>query len=410
MVNTNKQEKLKKNQETINSSQFLNQNKIEEFEFEKIVENNSANLDKSNNNDEFILIDGSDTSDQKNLKIKKKLKLSKPKKALIAIGSIVVVVVGSAFLINNIIAYYKNQNQGKQENFSPEQIIENNDNEIIYDDNGQIVVDPTTDEEIKLLTNSLNNKILEDANKKLNQSISSIDEIRLITQLPSNDCIGFDETNPENKYDKYMISILFSSNEKSYQLSYFTGNEFLYESDEIDKNILSDFIIYLNSECAIDNCKELYSNSIASSTDFTTSEDEIKNQILTKLGVNGEIGDYYYSYNQIGDLLYNIPIYVKNEDGVKVELYSGLAQNIDNYELDPLETFYKELAQIPLPSLPSGQTSYFEKINLISNKNLDNILNIFNNFNKKNITNNKSQATNNANYKMLSLEDDLILF
>lgn len=314
------------------------------------------------------------------LKSNKKFKLTKPKIALIVIGTIVLAIALS-FLINNLLAYYKNKNQGKQENFSTENIIENNNNDLIIDDAGQIIVDPITDEEILHLIENLNIKILQDANKRVPVKIEDIKNIHLISQLPSNDCIGLDENNPENLYDKYMITLLFSDNKNTYQLSYFTGKKFDFDENSIDKNTLSDFIVYLCKECALDSCQILSSNE--SQLPVESQEQNIQTKILNALGVNGAIGEYYYSYNQIGELQYNIPIYVKSSDEIEVLLYSCLAKYIDNYELDPLQTFYDQLVNNPLPELPAGQESYFEMVNIVKNSNLETLLSIYDEFTEK---------------------------
>ena len=189
------------------------------------------------------------------------------------------------------------------------------------------------------------------------------------------------ENNPENLYDKYMITLLFSDNKNTYQLSYFTGKEFDFDENSIDKNTLSDFIVYLCKECALDSCQILSSNE--SQLPVESQEQNIQTKILNALGVNGAIGEYYYSYNQIGELQYNIPIYVKSSDEIEVLLYSCLAKYIDNYELDPLQTFYDQLVNNPLPELPAGQESYFEMVNIVKNSNLETLLSIYDEFTEK---------------------------
>lgn len=349
-------------------------------------ENSKKKIVTIDNDDEDDIDDESELKDNKRktkgiVKTKNKHKLSKPKKVIKAIGITLVVLgilVGLYIGVNNLLALIKNQHAGTQDNFSNEEIIDNNNNDLVFDDNGQIIIDPITDTEKEILVNSLISKVITDANKRLELPITTIDDIKLISLLPSNDCIGLDPENPSNLYDKYFLTILFSSQGQTYQMSYLTGDEFQMELDDSDKNNFSDFVQFLQSSCAIDNCQVLETNlSSSSSNDVTQS----KADILSSLGVNGFVGDVYYAFTQIGDLCYNIPIYTQNEDGlISVSVYSCLAQYIDNYELDPIETLSKELKGESLPPLPEGQEKYFMKTDVANKSSFDHILNLYNQF------------------------------
>lgn len=341
----------------------------------------SQKIDDDNIDDENELKKEKKRKAKGSVKTKKKCKLSKPKKVLRAIGISFIILgigIGLYFGINNLLAYLKNQNPGTQDNFSNEEIIENNDNDLIFDDNGQIVVDPITDAEKAILVNSLTSKIILDANKRLDSPITSIDDIKLISLMPSNDCVGLDPENPNNEYDKYYLTLLFSSQGKTYQMSYLTGDEFQIATGSSDKNAFSDFVQYLQSSCAIDTCQVLDTNNSSSSSNDNS---QAKSDILSLLDAYGYVGDVYYAFTQIGDLCYNIPVYIQNEDGtMSVKVYSCLAQYIDNYELDATETLAKELKGEALPPLPEGQAKYFTTTDVANQSSFTDILNIFDKF------------------------------
>ena len=368
-------DKINATEETKNSENNTNQSN--DFEFDRVTNSDESNSKDNPSPEKEKADDKANTDDKEILKTKKKRKLSKPKKALIIGSSLLVVGVGLYLLINNILAYFNNQNPGIQDNFSNNQIIINNGNDLVFDDSGQIVVDPITDEEKVILVNSLTSKLLNDANKRLINPVSSIDEIKLISLMPSNDCVGLNPENPSNIYDKYYLTLLFTSQGKTYQMSYLTGKEFQSSNLSVDKNLFSAFVQYIQNDCAIDNCQILDSNNFSA----TSNNTQIKEDILSTIGVHGYVGDVYYAFTQIGDLCYNIPVYIQNENGdLSANVYSCIAQYIDNYELDATETLAKELKGEALPPLPEEQEHYFTRIQIEKQSSFTNILNLFDQF------------------------------
>ena len=265
-------------------------------------------------------------------------------------------------LTNSILAKNQNSKPATNDNFPHSEIIQDdNGNDIEFSEDGHIIVDPISKEDKLILTNSLQNKILEDALSRQDEAIPKIDEILSINQLPCN------MNEVDNEFDKYMISILFKANDKIYNMTYLSGEEFNSEETST-KEFLGDFIIYLGN-CAIDTC----------STMQTEQQDIIDSIDSPKVKY---VGEYFYSYKESGDELYSIPVYYEKDGKINVKLYNSLALNLDAYELEPMQALLLQLTK-------EGK-QIFEIQDLKDPETLNKSLNIYNDFKNDKAVDNKN--------------------
>ena len=259
----------------------------------------------------------------KRLKISKGI-IKKRKRHVIAKTALVLAVCAGVYIFYNIIsATINNANTGTENNFDNEQIIEdNNDNDIIWDDDGNIVVDPIEDSEKQLLLDNLNDKLLADLQNRAPQQIDQIDEIISISQIPYNMC------EDDNEYDQYILSILFKANDTIYSLNYLTGETFQ-TTQENAQNYFGDFIVFLNN-CSLDLCQNM---------------GEAENEFISSLGNNQifYVMPYYYGYDQASNLTYFIPVFFNDNGNIYEQVYYALADDIDAYGHDPLQTLANQL-------------------------------------------------------------------
>ena len=264
----------------------------------------------------------------------------------------IILILSVATLLNTnlLIAYLNNLNPAAGNNFNPEYVIsDQNNNDIIFDENGQVVTETITPSEKVYIIEKFNNELLKDISNRSLEKISTIDKIISITQLPYNLC------EDDNEYDKYQTSIIFKANNKTYCLNYLSGDKFKIQTNSI-KDSIFEFANYL-STCSLDLI-------------YVMSETE-KN-ILSTLGKNYSfVSPAYYAYGQSGDLYYYVPVYGNNNSPSLVELYSCLANSIDAYNLNPNNTL--------LSQLNTGKGP-FSKTTIAQNNDCLSILEIYTNF------------------------------
>lgn len=269
-----------------------------------------------------------------------------PKKTVI-----VTLCVAGLISYNLITAYLNNQQVPTNNNFSPDQVIDNpNDNDITFDDNGQIIIDPISPEEKLFIVNKFKLELLKDIQNRVSEPILNIDKIISINQLPYNSC------EDDNEFDKYQISILFQSKDKTYCLNYLTGEEFEYNEGD-RKNTLLDFSDHLSN----------------SSLDLCYSMGESEKAILNLLGKDFNfVSPSYLAYGSSGDLFYYIPVFGNKDNKPFVKLYSCMSNVIDAYNYNPSELLISQL---------NGGEAYFTENHIQCNENYNSVLKLYNDFN-----------------------------
>lgn len=304
----------------------------------------------------------------KRLRISKGI-LKKRKRHILAKSALFLAICAGVYIAFNVIsAYINNANTGTGNNFDNELIFEdNNDNDITFDENGNIVVDPIEDIEKELLLKNLNDKLLNDLNSRPPFQIEQIDEILSISQIPYNLC------EEDNEYDKYILSVLFKSIDTIYSLNYLTGEEFKITQNNA-QDYMGDFIVFLN-KCSLDMCQSMTEDGYQF---LSNIENEQAIYVMP----------YYYGYNENSELTYYIPIFVNDNGNISAQVYHALATDLDAYNLDPLDTLENQL---------NGGNTYF-KVTEFSNDDLKKILTTYYSF-KNDITQSEQNDENQSNNK-----------
>ena len=317
----------------------------------------------------YSLIDNNQTKQFKkmlkvnNLTISKGL-LKKRKKHILAKAAVVLLTCAAVYICYNLAtAYLNNQNQGVQNNFSNDQIFEdNNNNEIIFDESGNIIEDPIKNEDKEILLNEINNKLLYALTNRAQETIEKIDNIISISQIPYNMC------EDDNLYDKYVITILFEANNKIYNLNYISGENFKLTQNN-EKSYFGEFLSYL-SNCSLDMCLQMTENE----KNFINS---IDNNIFYVM-------PYYYGYDEESNLIYCIPIFYNNNGEIYSNTYCISANYIDAYNLNPLTALKEQLNE--------NNDYGFQIKNYEINEDLEIITNLYHEY--KNDIHNKAENNN----------------
>lgn len=226
-------------------------------------------------------------------------------------------------------------------NFEPGNIFDTNGNDITFDENGSIVEDDTTQQEIDLLKSQIVKILRKDANSRCEDNIYQIDKILSFSFLPNNDY------EKDNEFDKYRFSVLISANNEIYSLNYDTGKTFSSNSN-IKKEILGEFGSYLRDECGIYTCCKM---------------SEIGKELAGKLDATF-VGESYEGYVESGLAYYYIPVFT--EDSIKI--FRVMCTIIDGKHMLPLNALYDQIV---------GQgEQLFEEIEISKNENLTEVLNL----------------------------------
>lgn len=302
----------------------------------------------------YSLIDNNQTKQLKKMMKVNKITISKGllkkrKKHILAKTAVVLLTCAAIYICYNVItAYLNNQNPGIQNNFSNDQIFEdNNNNEIIFDENGNIIEDPIKNEDKEILLNEINNKLLYALTNRAPETIEKIDNIISISQIPYNMC------EDDNQYDKYVITILFEANNKLYNLNYISGEDFKLTQNN-EKSYFGEFLSYL-SNCSLDMCLQMTENE----KNFINS---IDNNIFYVM-------PYYYGYDEESNLIYCIPIFYNDNGKIYSNTYCISTNYIDAYNLDPLTALKEQL---------NGTKNYgFQVKNFEKNDDFDMITNFY---------------------------------
>lgn len=245
-----------------------------------------------------------------------KKKKKRAKKIFLTTAGVTAGLIGALIGYNEIRTHLINSTHQSVDNFSPDRVFDNNDNDFTVDENNQIVLDDMTEEEKKLLTGEIEEFILQDVQYSLD--IDHVEEIWSIAMLPSNLYSG-DEG---NMYDKYRLSILFTDGNVPFTLNYYTGGEFA-SDEELSTNYVADFITYL-SGVYLDGCEAM---------------SEMGKSILAAIDGAIFVGDAYVGYEDSGDANYYVPVYY--EDG-SAKVYHAMKSLIDRDNLDPMQELLKE--------------------------------------------------------------------
>lgn len=221
----------------------------------------------------------------------------------------------------------KNTTQNIQNDFDVDNTIENpfGEEEIETDENGQIIVDVSTDEEKQEILQKIKDLILRDSNN-YGQNLVGIKDIISIDEIP------LKEIAEENTFDNYLISIKFETiNNEIYDMQFYADVPFeLPEIELTSLDKISELIKYLNDS----NKTAIYGYSQESQI-----RQEIKGLIEDKLDTEiFYVGEpFFYKINS-GDLLYRIPAYYKDKNNqINIVLYSTIdtAINIMAQDLEP---------------------------------------------------------------------------
>ncbi len=204
--------------------------------------------------------------------------------------------------------------------FVPDNVWDNNNNNLEFDDSGNIITDKMTDADKVIVTGQIEELLFDDAHSRGQTDVGNIKQVLSISLLPYN----LREENNNN--NKYFLSILFKDEKNTYTLNYFTGSDFSSQA-ESGKDYFSDFTQYLNYNCALYNCSKMDDVALE-------AKNALGEQVL-------HVGKHYLGYRQNGDRYYYIPVY--NQDG-SVTMYSTWNSPIDAYELNPMEEFLKQVS------------------------------------------------------------------
>lgn len=252
----------------------------------------------------------------------------------------VMVIVGSYVGFNIESALLLNRKQPNDSPFTPDNVFDNNGNDFEIGPDGQIDIDTMTEEEKQILLNSANSVLMQNANWYLEDEA----KIEKINQIVSVSSFPYNEYAEDNEYDKNFVSILLNANDNQfYALNYLTGDEFS-STTESSKTVLSDFLLFLQDNCAADSCSQM-------------SEQGKQIQELDENTVF--VGDAICGYDSNNRECYRVPVY--QNDGT-VTVYSTTDTNED-----PMDLLFEQMSgqtgqTITFTSQPVSQNECFQKL------------------------------------------------
>lgn len=279
------------------------------------------------------------STNKENKKIYNELNLAtKPSyksKLITKIAKRFVFIVLATSIYTNLFNLYlasQNQTQNIQTDFDVDHTFD--DDELETDENGQIIVDVSTDEEKEQILQKLKDLIMRDS-ANYGQNFVSIKKIISIDQISMKDiAIG-------NTFDNYLISIKFETiNNEIYDMQFYADAPFeLSDESSTSLDKISELIKYLNDP---------NKTAIFGYTKETQTREEIKNLVEKKL--NKEIlfvGEMFYYTKNSGDFVYKMPLYYLDENGqINTLLYSTSINSTFEIIAQGLDPEHALLAQL----------------------------------------------------------------
>ena len=232
----------------------------------------------------------------------------------------------------NLYLASQNQTQNIQTDFDVDHTFD--DDELETDENGQIIVDVSTDEEKEQILQKLKDLIMRDS-ANYGQNFVSIKKVISIDQISMKD-IAID-----NNFDNYLISIKFETiNNEIYDIQFYADAPFeLSDESSTSLDKISELIKYLNDP---------NKTAIFGYTKETQTRGEIKNLVEKKL--NKEIlfvGEMFYYTKNSGDFVYKMPLYYLDENGqINTLLYSTSINSTFEIIAQGLDPEHALLAQL----------------------------------------------------------------
>lgn len=232
----------------------------------------------------------------------------------------------------NLYLASQNQTQNIQTDFDVDHTFD--DDELETDENGQIIVDVSTDEEKEQILQKLKDLIMRDS-ANYGQNFVSIKKVISIDQISMKD-IAIDNT-----FDNYLISIKFETiNNEIYDIQFYADAPFeLSDESSTSLDKISELIKYLNDP---------NKTAIFGYTKETQTRGEIKNLVEKKL--NKEIlfvGEMFYYTKNSGDFVYKMPLYYLDENGqINTLLYSTSINSTFEIIAQGLDPEHALLAQL----------------------------------------------------------------
>ena len=279
------------------------------------------------------------STNKENKKIYNELNLAtKPSynsKLITKIAKRFVFIVLATSIYTNLFNLYlasQNQTQNIQTDFDVDHTFD--DDELETDENGQIIVDVSTDEEKEQILQKLKDLIMRDS-ANYGQNFVSIKKIISIDQISMKD-IAIDNT-----FDNYLISIKFETiNNEIYDMQFYADAPFeLSDESSTSLDKISELIKYLNDP---------NKTAIFGYTKETQTREEIKNLVEKKL--NKEIlfvGEMFYYTKNSGDFVYKMPLYYLDENGqINTLLYSTSINSTFEIIAQGLDPEHALLAQL----------------------------------------------------------------
>ncbi len=279
------------------------------------------------------------STNKENKKIYNELNLAtKPSyksKLITKIAKRFVFIVLATSIYTNLFNLYlasQNQTQNIQTDFDVDHTFD--DDELETDENGQIIVDVSTDEEKEQILQKLKDLIMRDS-ENYGQNFVSIKKVISIDQISMKD-IAIDNT-----FDNYLISIKFETiNNEIYDMQFYADAPFeLPEESSTSLDKISELIKYLNDP---------NKTAIFGYTKETQTREEIKNLVEKKL--NKEIlfvGEMFYYTKNSGDFVYKMPLYYLDENGqINTLLYSTSINSTFEIIAQGLDPEHALLAQL----------------------------------------------------------------
>ena len=233
----------------------------------------------------------------------------------------------------NLYLASQNQTQNIQTDFDVDHTFDDDD-ELETDENRQIIVDVSTDEEKEQILQKLKDLIMRDS-ANYGQNFVSIKKVISIDQILMKD-IAIDNT-----FDNYLISIKFETiNNEIYDMQFYADAPFeLSDESSTSLDKISELIKYLNDP---------NKTAIFGYTKETQTREEIKNLVEKKL--NKEllfVGEMFYYTKNSGDFVYKMPLYYLDENGqINTLLYSTSINSTFEIIAQGLDPEHALLAQL----------------------------------------------------------------
>ena len=279
------------------------------------------------------------STNKENKKIYNELNLAtKPSyksKLITKIAKRFVFIVLATSIYTNLFNLYlasQNQTQNIQTDFDVDHTFD--DDELETDENGQIIVDVSTDEEKEQILQKLKDLIMRDS-ANYGQNFVSIKKVISIDQISMKDIAI------NNTFDNYLISIKFETiNNEIYDMQFYADAPFeLSDESSTSLDKISELIKYLNDP---------NKTAIFGYTKETQTREEIKNLVEKKL--NKEIlfvGEMFYYTKNSGDFVYKMPLYYLDENGqINTLLYSTSINSTFEIIAQGLDPEHALLAQL----------------------------------------------------------------